>query len=57
MLVAFADQANLQQGDPRTEVVVGDDLMFGNTILGSIHGFKCEDADADGAVDSTSRSR
>ena len=34
--------------DPRREVFVGDELMFGNTVPGSIHGFKYEDVDGDG---------
>jgi hypothetical protein len=37
--------------DPRMEVVVGDQLIFGNTVLGSVHGFKFDDADGDGIRD------
>ncbi|MFP6693459.1 MAG: SdrD B-like domain-containing protein, partial [Pirellulales bacterium] len=37
--------------DPRHEVVVGERLMFGNTVGGSIHGFKYEDMDGNGAFD------
>jgi uncharacterized repeat protein (TIGR01451 family) len=47
-LVAFAGQAAIPPGDPRVEVVVGPPLMFGNTVPGSIHGFKFEDVDGDG---------
>jgi hypothetical protein len=43
-----------------TDIVVGDnggsevvDQDFGNTVLGSIHGFKFLDADGDGILDST----
>ena len=35
----------------KREVNVGSQLMFGNYIKGSIHGFKFEDFDADGAYD------
>mgnify|MGYP000093135448 CR=1 FL=1 len=50
-LVAFEGQAMLPPGDPRFEVVLGSPLMFGNTVPGSIHGFKFEDMDGDGAGD------
>ena len=48
-LVAFVDQAMIPPGDPRVEVLVGVPLEFGNTVPGSIHGFKFQDVDADGA--------
>jgi uncharacterized repeat protein (TIGR01451 family) len=47
-LVALPGQAMLSPGDPQVEVVVGAPLMFGNTVPGSIHGFKYEDVDGDG---------
>ena len=51
-LVAFPGQAMLPtSGDPREEIVVGDELIFGNTVPGSIHGFKFEDIDGDGIYD------
>ena len=37
--------------DMRHEVNVGTDLMFGNFVKGSIHGFKFEDHDADGVYE------
>lgn len=40
--------AMLPADDPRREVVVGSELMFGNTVPGSIHGFKFLDANGDG---------
>lgn len=40
--------ANLQPGDPQMEDNLGPFLMFGNTVYGSIHGFKFEDVDGDG---------
>ncbi|MFT5525389.1 MAG: protocatechuate 3,4-dioxygenase beta subunit [Pirellulaceae bacterium] len=50
--------ANLQPGDPQVEFLadsnqdgIGDELMFGNTVPGSIHGFKFEDIDGDGVYD------
>ncbi|MEM8678750.1 MAG: SdrD B-like domain-containing protein, partial [Planctomycetota bacterium] len=43
--------AMLPPGDPRMEVLVGEELMFGNTTSASIHGFKFEDLDADGVFD------
>ncbi len=36
---------------PRPEIVVGERLMFGNFIKGSIHGFKFKDMDADGVYE------
>ncbi len=39
------------QIDPQTEIVVGRELIFGNTIPGSFHGFKFEDFDGDGSYD------
>ncbi len=51
-----AGEANLQTGDPRVEVLVGDELIFGNTVPGSIHGFKFEDLDGDGMYDPNSES-
>ena len=49
-LVALPGQAmNLEPG--QTEVVLGEQLMFGNTYLGSIHGFKYEDIDGNGVYD------
>ena len=42
------DDFVLEVPDPRREVVIGSDLMFGNTTPGSIHGFKYEDLDGDG---------
>lgn len=50
-LVAFAGQAIIPPGDPRTEVVVGAPLMFGNTVYGSIHGFKFFDVNDNGVQD------
>ncbi len=50
-LVAFAGQAMIPQGDPRVEVVVGTPLTFGNTVPGSIHGFKFEDLNANGVYE------
>ncbi len=47
-LVWSSGAANLPTDDPRIEVVVGETLMFGNTVLGSIHGFKFEDANGNG---------
>jgi protocatechuate 3,4-dioxygenase beta subunit len=35
------------------DVLGGNDLMFGNSVKGSIHGFKCEDVDADGLCETT----
>ena len=37
--------------DPRIEVVVGDELIFGNTAYGSLHGFKFDDTNGDGVRD------
>ena len=36
--------------DPRMEEPVGDQLIFGNTVPGSIHGFKFEDINANGSL-------
>ena len=47
-LVAFEGQSMIPLGDPRVEVVVGADLMFGNTVPGSIHGFKFDDVNGNG---------
>jgi len=47
-LVAAAGQAQLPPGSTKVEVVVGNELIFGNFELGSIHGFKFDDLDADG---------
>ena len=44
-LAAFAGQSGAVA--PQGEVVVGAPLMFGNTVPGSIHGFKYEDVNAD----------
>ncbi len=44
-------EANLPEDDPRIEEVVGDQLIFGNTVPGSIHGFKFEDIDGNGIYD------
>jgi len=49
-LVAFAGQAE-PLGAGQTELLIGPDLMFGNTVPGSIHGFKFEDVDGDGVYD------
>jgi type VI protein secretion system component Hcp len=38
----------LGENDPRREVVLGSRLMFGNSFLGSIHGYKFEDLNGDG---------
>ena len=47
--------ANLPPNDPRFEVLADgiefDSLTFGNTVPGSIHGFKFEDIDGDGIYD------
>ena len=48
-LVAFAGQAMLDPGE--VEIVFGTELMFGNTVRGSIHGFKFQDFDANGIFD------
>ena len=37
-------------GDPRSEEVVGDTLVFGNAIQGSIHGLKFKDLNGDGVL-------
>jgi len=50
-LVAEAGQAEISEGAPQVEVLIGDALMFGNTVQGSIHGFKFEDLDGDGSYD------
>ncbi len=44
-------EANLPANDPRIEEVVGDQLIFGNTVPGSIHGFKFEDLNGNGVYD------
>jgi fibronectin type 3 domain-containing protein len=41
--------AMLPEDSPRSEVLVGPALTFGNVILGSIEGFKFEDRNGDGA--------
>ncbi len=46
-----AGEAMLPPDDPRVEVVVGNQLVFGNTVPGSIHGFKFEDIDGNGVYD------
>jgi uncharacterized delta-60 repeat protein/CSLREA domain-containing protein len=46
-LVAFAGQAE-PLGPGQTEMLIGEPLMFGNTVFGSIHGFKFEDVDGNG---------
>ena len=46
-----SDVDPLDPDDPRFEIVVGDELIFGNTVRGSIHGFKFEDIDGDGIYD------
>ncbi len=43
--------AMLDPNDPNTEEVVGEQLIFGNTVPGSIHGFKFFDRDGDGVYD------
>ncbi len=43
--------AMLDATAPQHEVNVGDALVFGNFIKGSIHGFKFEDVDADGVYE------
>jgi hypothetical protein len=51
---SFFHNVKISQGsmdDPRVEVLVGPLLTFGNTVLGSIHGFKFEDVDGDGEYD------
>lgn len=45
------DAAMLGPNDPQIEIVVGGELIFGNTIPGSFHGFKFEDYDGDGNYD------
>ena len=50
-LVAREGMAGLDRSDPQYEIVVGEELMFGNTVRGSIHGFKFEDIDVDGIYD------
>ncbi|MDA1052496.1 MAG: tandem-95 repeat protein [Planctomycetota bacterium] len=53
--VPAAGDAMLPVGDPRTEIVVGTELMFGNTVLGSIHGYKFEDLNGNGIDDGEPR--
>ncbi len=43
--------AMLPANDLRYEVNVGSELMFGNTVLGSIHGYKFLDLDSSGTDD------
>ena len=43
--------ANLPEDTFKTEVNVGSELVWGNYITGSIHGYKFHDLDADGQVD------
>ena len=47
-LVWESGQANLPPGDPRVEVVVGNELVYANVVLGSIHGFKFADVNGNG---------
>ena len=43
--------AGLGDDDPREEIVVGEELVFGNTAPGSIHGFKFNDENGNGHFD------
>ncbi len=45
--------AHIPEGSLKEEVNVGDELVFGNYVKGSIHGFKCIDFDADGVCETT----
>ena len=55
-LVAEAGQAQIPAGDPRVEVVQAfPTLVFGNTFLGSIHGYKFEDVNANGTDEAEPR--
>ncbi len=53
-LVWRAGAAMLPANSNKDEVLVGDRLMFGNFVKGSIHGFKFEDLDGDGIYDPAS---
>ena len=50
-LVAMAGQSQLDEGAPQEEIVVGETLMFGDFVPGSVHGLKFEDVDANGQYD------
>ncbi len=52
---AFPGQSGVPafDGDPRYELVVGDELKFGNAYPGSLHGFKYFDVDQDGIYSPT----
>ncbi|MCO6458616.1 MAG: choice-of-anchor D domain-containing protein [Pirellulaceae bacterium] len=50
-----AGAAMLPPGSPQHEIVVGDELVFGNTYLGSIHGYKFDDLNANGNDDNEPR--
>jgi hypothetical protein len=52
-LVAFAGQSGAVP--PQEEVLIGADLMFGNLVLGSIHGYKFEDQNFNGVDDGEPR--
>ncbi|MCA9217170.1 MAG: hypothetical protein KDB27_29075, partial [Planctomycetales bacterium] len=50
--LVFTDgAAHLGSESPQEEVWVGEDLMFGNFVKGSIHGLKFEDFDGDAKYD------
>jgi hypothetical protein len=50
-LVAFDGQAELDPDDPRLEVLLGGELMFGNLVPGGLFGFKFIDIDLNGVYD------
>ncbi|MHC4880489.1 MAG: choice-of-anchor L domain-containing protein, partial [Planctomycetota bacterium] len=54
-LVALSGQAGLDPDDPRTEIVIGPELAFGNAFFGSIHGYKFEDLNVNGLDDGEPR--
>jgi protocatechuate 3,4-dioxygenase beta subunit len=55
-LVAEAGQAQIPVDDPRVEIVLPfPELVFGNSFLGSIHGYKFEDLNGNGLDDADPR--
>ncbi len=50
-LLSFHWEAPGEPESLRHEVVVGDELMFGNYVPGSIHGYKCEDLNLNGVCE------
>ena len=47
-LTLLSDPTQQEMGVWKKEIVVGNDLIFGNAVHGSLHGFKYVDVDADG---------